>query len=54
MYQGKCPACGDPGPHRMEQVMDDNPPTVTRPVLARARLYEVHGSGPGRTIDAHP
>jgi hypothetical protein len=29
MYDGKCPACGDPGPHRIEQLMDDNPPTVT-------------------------
>jgi hypothetical protein len=29
MYRGKCPACGDPGPHRIEQLMDDNPPTVT-------------------------
>jgi len=29
MYQGKCPACGDPGPHRIEQLTAGDPPTVT-------------------------
>ncbi len=29
LYRGKCPECGDLGPHRVEHTMDDNAPTVT-------------------------
>src|SRR4051794_36413008 len=44
---GKCPACGDPGPHRIEQLMDDNPPTVTCRKCKHVRPRGSERSSPG-------